>query len=450
MTAQMPQFSYSAVDGSGKEVTGSLEAPDKMAAVRQLSARGMQPFKVAEETKADAKAKTKTKTGPVPKAGAKGAPVMPTGPIRMSNSQVQVFAEELSELLEAGMRLEPALALMAGKGETVVQYRLVARRLGDLVREGHPFHSSLRMASPSFGELFSSVAAAGEASGSLGTAMKRQSNYLSAASDIRSKVAVALIYPTFLTVAGIGVTILFMTFLVPKLMDLIKSSRGGVPPLARFIMGTSEFLGNYWLHLLLGLIVLITSFVLFIRSPGGRPVWDSMKLKLPFAGGVLQASFHSQFLETLASLSTGGLPLLRGLELASRVTLNSYIHAQLAKATDAVRDGSNLSRALERTGLFPVNMIEMVRLGEHTGDLPGALRRSADRCAKDLGRALEKVAAAMQPVIILMMAGVIGVMAYLMISIIFDTVKGLHKSGHVSQSLPALHQTHSLPHENLV
>ena len=161
MTAQMPQFSYSAVDGSGKEVTGSLEAPDKMAAVRQLSARGMQPFKVAEETKADAKAKTKTKTGPVPKAGAKGAPVMPTGPIRMSNSQVQVFAEELSELLEAGMRLEPALALMAGKGETVVQYRLVARRLGDLVREGHPFHSSLRMASPSFGELFSSVAAAG-------------------------------------------------------------------------------------------------------------------------------------------------------------------------------------------------------------------------------------------------------------------------------------------------
>ncbi|MDB6074176.1 MAG: ral secretion pathway protein, partial [Verrucomicrobiaceae bacterium] len=437
-----------AVDGSGKEVSGSLEAPDRVAAVRQLSGRGMQPFKVAEEIASAAKAKVKA-SAPAGKAGAKGAAAVPAGPIKMSNSQVQVFAEELSELLEAGMRLEPALALMAGKGETAVPYRLVSRKLGDLVREGHPFHSSLRLASPSFGELFSSVAAAGEASGSLGTAMKRQAAYLSAASDIRSKVAVALIYPTFLTVAGIGVTILFMTFLVPKLMDLIKSSRGGVPPMARFIMGTSEFLGNYWLHLLLTIIVLITSFVMFIRSPGGKPVWDAMKLKLPFAGGVLQASFHSQFLETLASLSTGGLPLLRGLELASRVTLNSHIHTQLTKATDAVRDGSNLSRALERTSLFPVNMIEMVRLGEHTGDLPGALRRSADRCAKDLGRALEKVAAAMQPVIILLMAGVIGVMAYLMISIIFDTVKGLHKSGHVSMSCPSLHQTHSVTHENV-
>lgn len=449
MTAQMPQFSYSAVDTFGKEVNGSLEAADRLTAMRQLSGKGLKPFKVAEEV-AGAKTKAKTKTAPV-KVGAKGAPVVPAGPIRMKSSQVQLFAEELAELLEAGMRLEPALALMAGKGETTVPYRLVARKLGDLVREGHPFHSSLRMASSSFGELFSSVVAAGEASGSLGTAMKRQAAYLAAAADIRSKVAVALIYPTFLTVAGIGVTILFMTFLIPKLMDLIKSSRGGVPPIAKFIMGASAFFGNYWLHLLLGLIVIITMFVLFIRSPGGKPVWDSMKLKLPFAGGVLQASFHSQFLETLASLSTGGLPLLRGLELASRVTLNTHIQSQLAKATDAVRDGANLSRALERTGLFPVNMIEMVRLGEHTGDLPGALRRSADRCAKDLGRALEKVAAAMQPVIILMMAGVIGVMAYLMISIIFDTVKGLHKSNKVSFSIPSLHQTTPASHyEHLV
>ena len=444
----MPQFSYSAVDGSGKDVTGTLEAPDRPTLMRMLAGKGLQPFKVAEATVATEKAKEKATANKATSKSTKGGPVMPVGPIRMKASQVQVFAEELSELLEAGMRLEPALALMAGKGETEIPYRLVARKVGDLVREGHPFHSALRMASPSFGELFSSVAAAGEASGSLGQSMKRQAMYLSAASDIRSKVAVALIYPAFLTVAGIGVTILFMTFLIPKLMDLIKSSRGGVPPLAKFIMGASEFLGNYWLHLLLVLIVTITSFIFFIRSPGGKPVWDAAKLKLPFAGGVLQASFHSQFLETLASLSTGGLPLLRGLELASRVTLNGYIQAQLAKATDAVRDGANLSRALERTNLFPVNMIEMVRLGEHTGDLPGALRRSADRCAKDLGRALEKVAAAMQPVIILMMAGVIGVMAYLMISIIFDTVKGLHKSNHVSYSRPSLHQP-AYPYEHL-
>ncbi len=442
----MPQFSYHAVDGSGKEFNGSLEAPDRVSAVRQLSGKGLQPFKVTEAAVAGAKAKAAVLA---PKVNSKGVVVVPAGPIKMSATQVQIFAEELAELLEAGMRLEPALKLMEGKGETTVPYRLVSKRLGDLVREGHPFHSALRMSSPSFGELFSSVAAAGEAGGSLGMAMKRQAQYLSAARDIRSKVAVALIYPAFLTVAGIGVTILFMTFLIPKLMDLIKSSRGGVPPIAAFLMASSEFLKNNWLILLMAIVVSITSFILFVRSPGGKKVWDRIKLKLPFAGGVLQASFHSQFLETLASLSTGGLPLLRGLELASRVTLNTYIHTELIKAIDAVRDGSNLSRALERTGLFPPNMVEMVRLGEHTGDLPGALRRSADRCAKDLGRALEKVAAAMQPVIILMMAGVIGVMAYLMISIIFDTVKGLQRSKHSTFSPPAQYQTTYPRHENI-
>ena len=436
----MPQFSYQAVDASGKELNGSIEAADRLSAMRLLSGKGLQPFKVTEAAVAS-KAKGKADTPAPTKAAAGNQPKTPTGPIRMGASQVQIFTEELAELLEAGMRLEPALKLMEGKGETTVPYRLVSRRLGDLVREGHPFHSALRMSSPSFGELFSSVAAAGEAGGSLGTAMKRQAMYLAAARDIRSKVAVALIYPTFLTVAGLGVTILFMTFLIPKLMDLIKTSRGGVPPIARFLNSATEFLKADWPFLLIGIVVLVISFQLFVRSPGGKPVWDKLKLKLPFAGGVLQASFHSQFLETLASLSTGGLPLLRGLELASRVTLNSHIHAQLGKAIDAVRDGSNLSRSLERTGLFPDNMVEMVRLGEHTGDLPGALRRSADRCAKDLGRALEKVAAAMQPVIILLMAGVIGVMAYLMISIIFDTVKGLQHSKRSTFSPPAQHQT---------
>ena len=441
----MPQFSYHAVDGSGKETNGSVEAPDRASAVRQLSGRGLQPFKVTEVAVASANAKAAAPS----RTNSKGVVIVPTGPIKMSPSQVQIFAEELSELLEAGMRLEPALKLMEGKGETAVPYRLVSRRLGDLVREGHPFHSALRMSSPSFGELFSSVAAAGEAGGSLGMAMKRQAQYLSAARDIRSKVAVALIYPTFLTVAGIGVTILFMTFLIPRLMELIKSSRGGVPPIAAFLMASSEFLKNNWLFLLMGIVVSVVSFILFIRSPGGKQVWDRVKLRLPFVGGVLQASFHSQFLETLASLATGGLPLLRGLELASRVTLNTHIHSQLTKAIDAVRDGANLSRALERTGLFPSNMVEMVRLGEHTGDLPGALRRSADRCAKDLGRALEKVAAAMQPVIILMMAGVIGVMAYLMISIIFDTVKGLQRK-RTSFSPPAQYQNTYPKYEHFV
>jgi type II secretory pathway component PulF len=187
----------------------------------------------------------------------------------------------------------------------------------------------------------------------------------------------------------------------------------------------SEFLKNNWLVVILLIIAAGVAFWMFKGSKAGKPVWHKAKLKIPFVGAVLSSSLHSQFLETLASLASGGLPLLKGLDLASRVTTNVYAHAQLQKSIDLVKDGGALSRALERTALFPSNLIEMVRLGEHTGDLPAALRRAADRCAKELGRNLEKVAAAMQPVIILIMAGVVGIMAYLMISIIFDTLSAL-------------------------
>ncbi len=422
----MPQFAYQAIDASGRELTGSIEAPDRPAALRQLVGRGLQPFKVTEASASS----TKTSSSAATKTNGKKEAALPTGPIRLSANQLQLFTEELSELLEAGMRLEPALKLMEGKSDpNPATYRLVARRVGDLVREGHPFHSAIRMASPSFGELFCSVAAAGEAGGSLAASMKRQAQYLSASRDMKSKVIVALIYPSFLTVAGIGVTMLFITYLIPKLMGLIENTRGKVPPLAKFLIGVSDFLKSSWLPMLLIAIAVVIGFILFVRSPGGRMTWDRIKLRLPFVGGVLSSSLHSQFLETLASLSSGGLPLLKGLELASRVTSNVHARAQFEKSIDAVRDGGALSRAIERTELFPTNMVEMVRLGEHTGDLPAALRRAADRCAKELGKSLEKIAAAMQPVIILVMAGVVGVMAYLMISIIFDTLSTLRHPG---------------------
>ena len=150
-----------------------------------------------------------------------------------------------------------------------------------------------------------------------------------------------------------------------------------------------------------------------------------MQFKLRFVGNVLLTSFHTQFLETLASLAHGGLPLLRGLELASRVTPNLFAQGKLAATVETVKDGGALSRALEKTNLFPTNIVEMVRLGEHTGDLPASLRRAADRCGRDLGKSLEKAAALVQPMIIVMMAGIVGVMAYLMITIIFDTMNQL-------------------------
>ncbi len=419
----MPTFAYQAADGTGQDISGTLEAADRAAAVKQLSAKGLQPFKVTESfagakgAAASAKATAKAKA-------ASDAGANPTGPISLSSNQVQIFTEELAELLEAGMRLEPALKLMEGKGDKAA-HRRAAKRIGDLVREGHQFSTAVKSASPSFGDLFCSVAAAGEAGGALATSMRRQAIYMANAREMKSKLTVAMIYPLFLLAAAIGVTVLFATYLIPKLTSLISTIRGTLPPAIKFLLALSDFTKQWWWLILAGGALAIMLFIAYAKSKSGRPVWDRLQLRIPIFGRVLSAGFHTQFLETLASLSVGGLPLLRGLELASRVTPNVFIHKRLDQTIDSVRDGASLSRSLEKTDLFPTNLIEMVRIGEHTGDLPGALRRSADRCGRELTKTLEKALALLQPVIIVMMAGLVGVMAYLMISVIFQTMNAI-------------------------
>lgn len=415
----MPTFAYQAADSTGRDVSGTIEAADRPSAVRQLTGKGLQPFKINE---AAAKAGAKITASA---AKARGQEVVDdSGPIRLSGSQIQLFTEELSELLEAGMRLEAALKLMEGKGTTGTHSR-IARRLGNSIREGHPFSSALRQSSPSFGELYCSVAAAGEAGGSLAEAMRRQAGYLSRVREMRSQVAVALIYPGFLLASAIGVTLLFTTFLIPRLSVMMSRMKGGVPKGIQIVLAVSNFTKQYWWLILAVIALVILLFWLWTQSKAGRPSWDRARLKIPLVGNLLLTSFHSQFLETLASLTGGGLPLLKGLELASRISTNTYVQNQLAHVIDSVRDGTSLSRGLEKTSLFPMKLLEMVRIGEHTGDLSGTLRRTADRCGRELGKALEKLMALLQPVIILLMAGLVGVMAYMMISVIFETVSAL-------------------------
>ncbi|GEP43680.1 type II secretion system F family protein [Brevifollis gellanilyticus] len=430
----MPTFAYQASDAAGRDVAGSVEAPDRASAVRQLTGRGLQPFQVKEGPakplvrgvgKAPAAGAATAKGGKGKTAAAVAAEEASSGPIKIGGKQLQLFTEELAELLEAGMRLEQALKLMEGKGTGGTHSRIAAR-LGGLIREGHPFSSALKQASPSFNELYCAVAAAGEAGGSLSESMKRQGMYLAKVRELKSQVAVAMIYPSFLGFSAIAVTILFTTFLIPRLSGMMTKMRGGVPKGVQLILDFSAFLRGYWWLLLAGIALIGLLFWVWSNSKQGRPVWDRTKLRIPFFGNVLMANFHTQFLETLASLTGGGLPLLKGLELASRISANLFIQKQLGSVIDGVRDGSALSRSLEKTALFPINLLEMVRIGEHTGDISGTLRRAADRCGRELEKSLEKLMAMLQPMIILVMAGLVGVMAYMMITIIYDTVATLN------------------------
>jgi type II secretory pathway component PulF len=336
-----------------------------------------------------------------------------------------MFTEELSDMLAAGLQLEPALKSMENRQE-LGGLKDVASRVRQLVRDGMNFSTAIKRVSPSFGPLYCSLAAAGEASGALDTILKRQAHYLKTLAELQARLILAMIYPAFLIVAGIGVAAVFVTTLIPQLTALIESTPGGkLPAPIKFMVTTSDFIKAYWYIILIVLAAAGLFFKAWKDNPANEMTWHQFKLRAPLMGPVVTSRFYVQFLETMANLAGNGLPLLRALELSRDATQNLALRGELNTVIDQVGDGRAFSKALIRTGAFPPLLIDMVSVGEQTGKLDIALRRAAERYDKELDKSLSRIMALIMPTILIIMAGLIGTMAYLMITAIFQTIKNL-------------------------
>ena len=412
-------FEYQAINRGGEEASGLIEARDRPEALDKLSRMGLQPFEIHHASEKAATRSSQSKQG---RQKARVQPLIrPTGSTRLNVKQLVYFTEELGDLLAAGLQLEPALRIIEARADKSGVQR-VASQLARKVRDGGSFASALRSSSRSFDDLYCNLASAGEISGALGPILRKQAAYLSAMHELRSRVMTALIYPAFLLVCGLGVTILFMVFLIPRLTALVSASGSDLPRGARFILGISEFFTQYW-WLVTGLtLVVLLGCSFLVKSARYRPHWDRFRLRLPLLGHLQRDQFCVQFAETLVNITGNGLPLLKGLELARGSTRNLFVQQRLASLEAEVGDGSSLHRAMDRSRIFPPMLIDLVRVGEQTGQLQPALARAAERLNRDLNRTIERLSAMIQPVIILMMAGIVGCMSYLMISIIYDTI----------------------------
>lgn len=420
----MPEFAYKALRSDGSMVEGNIAAKDRGDANRKLANAGVQPFQVHESGKAPA-AKPKKAAAPAPKAKASGKKAANAATqLRLTSTQVIFFTEELSDLLSAGVQLEPALKMMEGRGGAG-PVRLVTTKIREQVRDGVSLSRAMAAASPSFGSLYCNLVAAGEAGGALSDILKRQIRYLTTMAELRSKVVTAMIYPAFLFFVGALVTVFFVSFLMPRLIKLVESNGGEVPLIIQILIGVSAFLKVWWWLLLIGIAVAVVVFLSITRNPRYRPGWDRIKLKFPLFGNLQLRRFHVQFLETLSNLLGNGMSLIRSLQLCQGSAQNLYLESHIARVGEQVSDGASLHRCLEKTGVFPTTLIDMIRVGEQTGQLTESLAKAGDRLDRDLNRSVERISAFIQPVIIILMAGVVGTMALLMVSVIQDTINML-------------------------
>ena len=421
----MPVFSYKALSTNGSVATGEVDATDRPEALRTLDKRGLRPVNVKESAKtAPANKKEAAPLRQKEKVAGKEK-ISTSGELKLKRAEVILFTEELSDMLGAGLQLEPALKSMENRQE-LGSLKEVSQRIRHIVRDGVNFSAALKKVSPSFGPLYCSLAAAGEASGALDTILKRQAHYLKTLAELQSRLILALIYPAFLILVGLAVAVVFVTTLIPQLTERIKSTPGGKIPWAiNLMMVFADFIKAWWIVIILSLVGAFLFFKAWKDNEANKPKWDEIKLNMPLIGAVISSRFYVQFLETMANLVSNGLPLLRALELSRDATQNISLRSRLNGVIAQVGDGRAFSKAMIRSESFPPLLIDIIAVGEQTGKIDQSLRRAAERYDKELDNDLKRVMALIMPSVLIMMALLIGSFAYLMITAIFQTISNM-------------------------
>ena len=412
----MPAFDYTAIDVSGKSVSGSLAVRNKAEAYRALEAKSLSPVKVIET--ADAKGQTKAGA----RAAAKAA--IAAGPVPLSRAMVILFTEELADMLDAGLQLEQALKVLHERQQNK-QLKAVAATLREEIREGAKFSGALKKASPSFDDLYRNLVAAGEASGSLGDILRRLAESLKQLNDLQSRVISAMIYPFVLLIGCVVLIFVFSVVLMPKLMALISKTGQELPMVTELLMKFSDFMAAWWWMVLIVMITASLAFKAFIATTGGRAWWDRWRLVAPAFGPVMAGRFYAQFCHTMSNLVNNGVPLLNALKLVARGTTNGYLKQHLESAVEFVGEGGGLAKGLERSEAFPITLVDRIAIGEQSGELGKAFAKAARKFDEELDIRIKRMVGVLPIVLLVAMAVVVGLVAYAIMTTIFGSMSGV-------------------------
>lgn len=331
-----------------------------------------------------------------------------------SHDRVQIV-RQLSSLANAGIPIDESLSTIASETQkNVVRERLLELR--SLVLAGHSLARALEMNARDFPEIFQALVAAGEKSGRLGVVLERLADYIEAKEALTRSVLFAMIYPAIVTVVATGIVIFLMTNVVPQVVSVFINNHQTLPLLTQVMIDISDAIRHWgWLMVLsLILVVLVVRWVL--RKPAQRMVWHRWLLTLPIIGAAVRGYNTERFASTLAILVNGGVPILMALQGAAKTMGNVYLREDVERSIVLVREGFSLSRALGLNRRFPPTLLQLIRSGETTGRLADMLDRAALIESRSLEGKISGLTALLEPVLILMMGLVVGliVMAVLM------------------------------------
>lgn len=383
----MPAFEYKALDASGKNKNGVLEADNPRQVRQQLREKSLIPLEVeiVQEQKASDKS-VKSYFSP-----------------SISVTDLALLTRQLSTLIEAGLPIEEALLAVAEQSEkTRTKNMMMAIR--SKVVEGHSLAKALSEFPKAFDKLFTAMVAAGEKSGHLDAVLTRLADYAERKHQTQSQITQALVYPILMTVVALGVVIMLLTTVVPKIVGQFDDMAQQLPMVTKILIAISEAVQNYGIFGLIILVALVFAFARMLRNPRLELSWHKRLLQMPFVGKLTRGTNTARFARTLSILTSSSVPLLESMTIGGNVLKNRHLQNLVKTAAERVKEGSSLRAALDQTRVFPPMMMHMIASGERSGELTQMLARAAENQEREFESTVNMSLKIFEPVLIVTMA----------------------------------------------
>lgn len=399
-------FLYKAVNKEGEQLDGSIDAFSIDVAIASLQKRDLVIVSIAPEGEKGLWESFSSLFGAV------------------KNKDIVILSRQLATLFEAKVSALETFKLLASETESLLLRKKLAE-ITDDIQSGVPISSAMAKHPDTFSTFFVSMVRSGEESGKLSETFNYLADYLDRQYELVSKAKSALIYPAFVVVSFIVVMILMMVLVIPRLADILNETGQAVPFYTSLVIGASAFVVNYGIYLLVLAVIFGIVVWRYASSSVGKGTFDELKLRLPYVSTLYKRFFLSRIADNLDTLITSGVTMVRSLEITADVVGSEVYRRELLEVIDDVKGGSSLSESLGRQRNIPPIMVQMVRIGEETGNLGFVLKTIARFYRREVDSAVDALVSLIEPAMIIFLGVAVGLLLVSVLGPIYNITAGI-------------------------
>ena len=422
----MPTFAFEAMNSSGQEVKEEIDAASSEEAIAKIRGKGYFPTKVREKA---------AKKGAKKKKGGEEAQVvevkrkMPISIGGVPRKQLVGFTRQLSTLQDAGLPILRSLQILEQQQKPGLLKAIIGG-VADEVEGGGTLSDAMAKFPKAFDKLYVNMINAGEAGGVLDLILARLADFMEKAARLKKKVIGAMIYPAVVITIAVAIVSMIMIFVIPKFEQIFKDFGTKLPAITQVLLDVSRWFANWgWAYVLAAPIVFMLVWRLIRMSEGGKYATDAIKLKIPILGNILGKTAIARFTRTLGTLISAGVPILDAINITKETCGNEVYSRALGKVHDAIREGESMADPLRATKVCDAIVVNMVDVGEETGDLDKMLIKVADNYDSDIDVLVSSLISILEPVMVVILGVIVGFIVIALFAPMITLISAVSGSG---------------------